>query len=54
MTVATVVGMAIPNTREKALSYRRVELDGNVAAIASKAAAVIVMRIIKEKSGQAR
>ena len=25
MTVATVVGMAIPNTREKALSYRRVE-----------------------------
>ena len=29
-------------------------LDGNVVAIASKAAAVMVMRIIKEKSGQAR
>ena len=25
MTVATVVGMAMPNTRDKTLSYRRVE-----------------------------
>ena len=33
MTVATVVGMAMPNTREKTLSYRRVEWVKNPTRI---------------------
>jgi hypothetical protein len=37
----------------RALALNANTLDGNVLAIASKAAEEIVMRIIKEKSGQA-